>query len=242
MNGLFRHLSSLAGSKVSVPTPTLLQPLRMFVNGQALDPLKLTLDAKTQWVVILDYETGGRPGERALINQLCQKLQSVNTKEQPIQCLQVLAKWGASTVQAIELLALQKGKISAIVSLQNFVLGGGEGHDAANKALATLAVPIIKGLRLADVTANEWRVSEEGLRWDSVHYRVAMPELQGVSQPLVLAAMTDATIDEKTGVKLALSKPIDAQVSLLARRVKRWLALQTKANNDKKKSRCIMSR
>jgi cobaltochelatase CobN len=235
MNGLFRHLTSLAGVNISVPNPILLKPLRLFVDGESLDPKRLNLAKQFQWVAILDYETGGRPGERALIDQLCKQFEISNepTKKK-IKCLRVLAKWGASTVRAIDLLAQQKGRLSAIISLQNFVLGGGEGRDAVNKSLASLGVPVIKGLRLADVTADEWRVSEEGLRWDSVHYRVAMPELQGVSQPLVLAAMTDASSDPQTGVKLALSKPIDSQVSLLSRRVIRWLALQTKTNANKK--------
>lgn len=233
MNGLFRHLSVLTGANISVPTPILLKPLRLFIDGQSVDPQNLKLAKQTQWVAILDYETGGRPGERALIDQLCEQLQSEQTAIKR-KCLRVLAKWGASTVRAIDLLAKQKGQLSAIVSLQNFVLGGGEGREAVNKSLASLGVPIIKGLRLADVTADEWRVSEEGLRWDSVHYRIAMPELQGVSQPLVLAAMTTASIDKQTGVKLALSKPIKSQVSLLSRRVKRWLSLQTKANANKK--------
>jgi len=238
MNGLFRHLASLNGANLLVPNPILLKPLRVFVDDVSVDPEKLSLDGNIKWLAILDYETGGRPGERALIDDLCNQFESnkdaVISDNQQVKCLRVLAKWGASTVRALELLAQQKDKLTSIVSLQNFVLGGGEGREAVNKSLASLGVPVIKGLRLADVTEDEWLVSEEGLRWDSVHYRVAMPELQGVSQPLVLAAMTEASVDKQTGVKLALSKPIDTQVSLLAGRVKRWLTLQTKANNDKK--------
>ncbi|RBP53686.1 cobaltochelatase subunit CobN [Arenicella xantha] len=233
MNGLFRHLAALAGVSISVPTPTVHQPLRMFIDDKPIDAQNVALSTDFKWVAIVDYETGGRPGERALIDQICGEL-SAKTLDGEVKCLRVLAKWGAPTVRAVELLAQQKGRLSAIVSLQNFVLGGGDGRAAVNASLAELGVPVIKGLRLTDVTADEWRVSEEGLRWDSVHYRVAMPELQGVSQPLVVAAMTSASIDPQTGVKLALSKPIESQVSLLSRRVKRWITLQTKANSDKK--------
>lgn len=230
IDGLFRHLVSLTGIPMVVPTPALQSPLRVFTDGNLANPSNLTLSKAHRWVAIVDYETGARPGERDLIEALCTQLEiDENTK-----CLTVLAKWGPSSVRAASLLAKHKDQIGLVVSLQNFVLGGGEGREQVNEYLAELDVPVMKGLRLADSTANEYRLSEEGLRWDSVHYRVAMPELQGISQPLVLAAMTEASLDQQTGVKLSLSQPIATQVSLLVRRAKRWLALQTKANQDKR--------
>ncbi|MBL4674189.1 MAG: cobaltochelatase subunit CobN [Arenicella sp.] len=235
VNGLFRHLAAMAGANVSVPKPQLKAPLRIIVDEKAvvLDTFSLSTDYR--WVAIVDYETGGRPGEKALIDQICSQLsENISQGAKPTKCLRVLAKWGASTVRAFNVLARQRDNIAAVVSLQNFVLGGGEGRQGVNQSLEKLAVPVLKGLRLTDATADEWRVSEEGLRWDSVHYRVAMPELQGISQPLVLAAMSKASIDKKTGVKLALSEPIASQVSLLTRKVSRWLSLQQKVNKNKK--------
>ena len=230
IDGLFRHLVSLTGTEISVPSPKLRAPLNVYIDGKtvAADALKLAHDK--HWVAVVDYETGNRPGERDLIQQLCTQIElNKNAK-----CLTILAKWGASSVLASEILVKHKNQISAVVSLQNFVVGGGDGRIEVNQNLASLNVPVLKGLRLSDSTADEYRVSEEGLRWDSVHYRVAMPELQGISQPLVLAAMTEASIDPQTGVKLALSRPIDSQVSLMARRVSRWLALKQKSNKDKR--------
>jgi cobaltochelatase CobN len=230
IDGLFRHLVFLAGAAIELPAPQLQSPLRVFIDGNMQNVESLTLSTKHQWVAIVDYETGARPGELALIEQACAQLESTKN----VKCLIVLAKWGPSSVRAIKLLAKHKDTISAVVSLQNFVLGGGEGRAQVNQSLAELNVPVLKGLRLSDSTAAEYRVSEEGLRWDSVHYRVAMPELQGISQPLVLAAMSEASLDKLTGVKLSLSQPIESQVSLLVRRLTRWLALQTKANKDKR--------
>ncbi|MEM8500352.1 MAG: cobaltochelatase subunit CobN [Pseudomonadota bacterium] len=228
--GLFRHLAHLAGASIEVPDPILRSPLRLTIDGKSVVANSLELSPAKRWVAVIDYETGSRPGELDLIKRLCQKIE----EQENTKCLIVFAKWGASSVAASELLAEQKGKISAVVSLQNFVWGGGEGRVDVNKNLAELNVPVLKGLRLTESTADEYRLSEQGLRWDSVHYRVAMPELQGISQPLVLAAMTEASIDPQTGVKLALSEPIESQVSLMARRVLRWLALQEKSNKDKR--------
>ncbi|MEO0368696.1 MAG: cobaltochelatase subunit CobN, partial [Pseudomonadota bacterium] len=124
--------------------------------------------------------------------------------------------------------------IAAIVSLQNFVLGGGPGREQVIQSLEALNVPVLKGIRLTNSTADAFQVSEEGIRSDSVHYRVAMPELQGISQPLVAAALGEAKQDKLTGLKYSISVPIDAQVSLLANRVLRHVALQSKANKDKR--------
>ena len=89
-------------------------------------------------------------------------------------------------------------------------------------------------MRLSDSTHAEWALSEAGISWDSVHYRVAMPELQGLSQPMVVATMTPTEVDKLTGARLAFSEPVESQVTLLAKRIKRWQQLQDTANQDKK--------
>src|SRR5690606_7233833 len=69
---------------------------------------------------------------------------------------------------------------------------------------------------------------------DSVHYRLAMPELQGISQPMVLAAARQPSLDRITGVRLSITEPVDAQVTALADRVRCWHKLQSINNADKK--------
>lgn len=229
MAGMFTHLFTLLGHSLSVPIPTLRPSLRISIGDTPVDPGEFELDPDKKWVAILDYETGDRPGERALVDMLCQQLNAVGHG-----CLRVFAKWGAASIRAIELLHMHKGHIAAIVSVQNFVVGGGEGREAVNSNLAQLNVPVLKGIRLTDKTEEQWHLSEAGIRQNSVHYRVAMPELQGISQPLVVAAITPQITDEKTGIQFSRSRPIDSQVDLLARRTNRWLALQTTLNADKK--------
>lgn len=229
MEGLFDHLLQLSGEKVNVPEPQLHVPLRILIGNKELNPEQFDLSAKSSWVAVLDYETGDRPGERDLIDQLCTAI-----KNDGRGCLRVLAKWGEASVRAVDILAAHKQQIHALISLQNFVIGGGEGREQVNKALASLDVPVLKAIRLTDSTRDEWLLSEEGLHWSSVHYRVAMPELQGVVEPIVVAAMTAPSIDQQTGVRLALSEPISSQLSLLTRRLNRWLTLQHKPVKDKK--------
>ncbi|GAB3092538.1 cobaltochelatase subunit CobN [Pseudomaricurvus hydrocarbonicus] len=236
IDGLFRHLLVLTGASLKVPEPQLRAPLRIFLGQQRLavrgNTLRLEpqhLDAQKRWVVILDYEHGDRPGERELAQALCQQVEKNNHT-----CVRVLAKWGEASVQAAAVLARYREHIGVVVSLQNFVIGGGEGREAVTESLTALNVPVLKAIRLTDTTAEEWRLSEEGLRWDSVHYRIAMPELQGVAQPLVVAAVTPPSLDAATGLRVTLSRLIESQVSLLDQRLERWLALQEKSNAEKK--------
>lgn len=229
IDGMLRHLFNLAGEKIHVPSPRLRSPLRLFVEGKRIDAKAFRMSKQKEWVAIVDYESGDRPGERDLHDQICAALKASGQA-----CISVLAKWGEASVSAVEWLRKHREKISAVVSLQNFVVGGGDGRKQVNDALAELNVPVLKGIRLTDSSRDEWLLSEEGLRSSSVHYRVAMPELQGVIEPMVVAAMTPPSIDEVTGLKLVLSEPIASQVSLLSRRVNRWLALQKKSVSDKK--------
>jgi len=230
IDNMLRHLTKLLGEPMTVSPPLMRSPLRFMVDGKVVSSTDVSLSGSSKWVAIIDYETGGRPGEIDLIKQLCSNIEA--TKD--VRCFGVLAKWGAASISASQFLAAHKIKLAAVVSLQNFVLGGGEGRADVNKHLADLNIPVLKGIRLTNTTATEYKVSEEGLRWNSVHYRVAMPELQGISQPLVLAAMTKPKLDQRTGVKLSLSQPIRAQVELMAARVLRWQQLQVKANRDKR--------
>ena len=229
MAAMFSHLFSVLGHTQDVPEPTLRPSLRMAVAGENISPDQLVLDPSRRWVAVLDYETGDRPGERELLDGVCE-----NLAIDDIHCLRVYAKWGSASIRASELLATQKDKIGAVISIQNFVVGGGEGRKAVTDNFESLNVPVLKAIRLSNISEEQWQLSEQGLPQDSVHYRVAMPELQGISQPLVVAAMTPPTTDARTGLLYSKSTPIDEQLDLLARRAKRWLTLQTKNNADKK--------
>lgn len=224
---LFRHLNKLSGESITVPEPKAISPIRIWQAGirYELDDFKITGNKPA--LVIIDYETGDRPGEESLLKQICQQASQFN-------CFAILARWGEASLLATQWLNKHKANIKALVSLQNFVIGGGEGRQSVNKELAKLKLPVLKGIRITDTGKVAWELSEQGLSWDSVHYRVAMPELQGVSQPLVLAAMQKGKLDELTGLLISQSQPIKTQVKWLLQRLNRWLALAEKANKDKK--------
>ncbi|MCS4505245.1 cobaltochelatase subunit CobN [Arhodomonas aquaeolei] len=229
--GLLAYLAREAGADVSVPEPQTRAPLRYYHDGEVVPADDLGLEAKRPVVAVLDHDTGDSVGQRALLDALCEAV-----REQGPQCLVLLARWGQASVTALETLDQRLGDtpLGAIISLQGFVIGGGDGREAATRALESLEVPVLQGIRLSKRTEAEWRLSPDGLPADSVHYRLSMPEFQGVSQPMVLAAAEPPRIDPLTGIELTVTHPLPAQVNAIARRAGNWITLQRKANADKR--------
>lgn len=231
MGGLMRWLLAEAGHDLEVPDPDPRETLRWYRDGNSVaDPDELELDEGPA-VALLDLDTGDRPGDRDLLDESCQALEA-----RGIQCFAVLARWGGGSVEAVETLAeaAEPAELTGVLSLQDFTVGGGTGREAVSEALAELDVPAIKGVRLSDRTQAEWELSEEGIPWDSVHYQLAMPELQGISQPMVLAVADEPEIDSATGIELKLSRPVEERVTAMAERLERWQRLRDKANEDKR--------
>jgi cobaltochelatase CobN len=235
LDGLLRWLLAQADIEMQVPAPSPRESIRYYRPTQgpaqaSADPATLSLDTGPA-VAILDLDSGDRPGDRALLDALCHALE-----QRDIQCVAVLSRWGGATLEAVRGLpeVLGESDLSGIISLQDFTLGGGEGRRGVTQALQALDVPVLKGLRLVDRTEDHWRLSSDGLPRDSVHYQLAMPELQGVSQPLVLAVATPEHIDERTGIALSLTHPVQDRVDSMADRLERWQRLRTLDNADKK--------
>ncbi|MFL1483368.1 cobaltochelatase subunit CobN [Marinobacter sp. LN3S78] len=231
LDALLRWLLVQADYDLDVPELPSRSLIRYYRDGEAMDdPEGLGLQAGPV-VTLLDLDSGDRPGDRALLDETCAALEA-----RDIQCFAVLARWGGASLEAVRALPETVGdaSLSAIVSLQDFTVGGGEGRRQVTEALEALDVPVIKGLRLASRTRNQWQLSIDGVPADKVHYKLAMPELQGVSQPLVLAVAEPEEIHELTGVALTLTRPVPERIEALSERLSRWQVLQSRANEDKR--------
>ncbi|MGF6180645.1 cobaltochelatase CobN [Massilia sp. UYP32] len=162
---------------------------------------------------------------------LCRRIEELG---QP--CVQLLTRWGGASREALERLPqlVAPAKPAALVVLQDFVVGAAEGREAVEAAFKRLDIPVFKAIRLSDRTAMQWQLSPDGLPPDSVQYRVALPELQGIGQPMVVAALGQARRDRQTGIENRPPVLLPAEVDRLSGRVARWLALRAKSNADKK--------
>ncbi|MCL4410845.1 MAG: cobaltochelatase subunit CobN [Gammaproteobacteria bacterium] len=195
------------------------------------DELTKQLDATNPVVWLVDHDTGDLTGEWTLHQYYCQALNS--------QCVSVLAAWGEPSVEAIQTIKTVMNESLpdtpwGMVSLQDFVIGGGDGREQVEQLFIELNVPVLKGIRLNELNEADYALSAQGIPRDSIHYRIAMPELQGVSQPQILALTEPAKIDKQTGAQLTQSLPISEQINRQAQRMQRWLELQQKDNADKR--------
>jgi cobaltochelatase CobN len=228
---LIAWLLSQGGAEVTAEPPQPAAPLRYYQNGEVVTAGELDLPAAAPAVAVLAYDDGDQAGKRELLDALCGAVE-----DQGPACFAVLARWGEASKQAVARLeeVSAPADLGAVISLQNFVVGGSDGRKAVTELFEELDVPVLKGIRLTDRTRQEWRVSADGLPQDSIHYRVGMPELQGVSQPLVVAAAEPEHTDPRTGLRFATTRPVDREVAAMAERAANWIALRRTPNADKR--------
>lgn len=158
------------------------------------------------------------------------------SRRQGLPCAEVLTRWGSQSREAVERLPelIAPARPAALVVVQDFVVGAAENREAVTQALHKLNIPVIKAIRLTERSAAQWRLSPEGLPADSVQYRVALPELQGLSQPMVVSAVGAAQNDPLTGIALRQTEPIAAEMQRLVARAAAWQRLGAKANAEKR--------
>jgi len=227
---LFAHLlnpSVALASPLPEPTLRLRVGRRELTDAGAWDhAAQLGLKAQPT-VVVLDLSNMDSMVPAAV----CQRIEQ---RGQP--CVQVLTRWGGASREALERLPelVAPAQPAALVVLQDFVVGAAEGREAVTEALKRLNVPVFKAIRLSDRSALQWHLSPDGLPPDSVQYRVALPELQGIGQPIVVAALGQAQRDKLTGIENRPPVVLPAEADRLSARVSRWLALRAKANRDKR--------
>ena len=211
------------------------ESLRFYLNGQhkttPQDLFSLIKKQQKPIVYILDHDTGDRLGDWQLHQRLCQGISKNN------HCVSVLSAWGNASIQAVSAIknnSEQSTQPFVVISLQDFVVGGGDGRERVSELFTQLNVPVFKGIRIIELNSALYDLSSQGLPADSVHYRIAMPELQGIGQTHVLALAAATDIDGSTGALVTKTEPVDIEVQRLTQRIQKWLALQTKENKDKK--------
>jgi magnesium chelatase subunit H len=122
--------------------------------------------------------------------------------------------------------------IDAMVSLSGFSLVGGPAYNdaqAAQAILGTLDVPYISLQTLEFQTIDDWLADARGLNPLQATLQVAIPELDGATNPLVFGG----TAKDANGTSGA-SQPIVDRVEIIAKRVARLVALRRTPKRDRK--------
>ncbi|MFN3567702.1 MAG: cobaltochelatase subunit CobN [Caldimicrobium sp.] len=145
----------------------------------------------------------------------------------------VLAVYGFPSERAIERFFFdEKGgaRVRAVVGL---ALKVGLNPKVAIPILSKLGVPVINAITLYSQSYTEWMKSPVGLDIFERSWQIALPELGGIIQPTVLASK-EKVVDEETGLEYVEERPIPERVKRLTERVKAWINLQDKPNNEKR--------
>ncbi len=125
--------------------------------------------------------------------------------------------------------------VDAVVSLTGFALVGGparQDHPKAIETLKKLNRPYMVALPLVFQTTEEWEDSDLGLHPIQVALQMAIPELDGAIEPIVLSGR-----DGMTGRAISLQDRIES----IAQRAMKWANLRRKPKIDKKLAITIFS-
>ena len=125
--------------------------------------------------------------------------------------------------------------VDAVVSLTGFALVGGpakQDHPKAIESLKKLNRPYMVALPLVFQTTEEWLDSDLGLHPIQVALQVALPELDGAIEPIVMSGR-----DSATGKAVTLQD----RVETLAKRALKWTNLRRKKQAEKKLAITVFS-
>lgn len=125
--------------------------------------------------------------------------------------------------------------VDTVVSLTGFALVGGparQDHPKAIDSLRKLNRPYMVALPLVFQTTEEWMDSDLGLHPIQVALQIAIPELDGAIEPIILSGR-----DGTTGRAIALQDRIEA----IAQRAIKWANLRRKPKLHKKVAITVFS-
>jgi len=122
----------------------------------------------------------------------------------------------------------REARISQIVSLTGFSFVGGPAmndSEAASEYLRELNIPYRSLVSLDTQTIESWHESFTGLNPVQTGMQVAIPEIDGGTEPFVFGGISAAAVEPA---------PLEDRCERIARRLKRWNRLQI-ANRDQLK-------
>lgn len=128
-----------------------------------------------------------------------------------------------------------KPLVDTVISLTGFALVGGparQDHPKAIESLQRLNRPYMVALPLVFQTTEEWEESDLGLHPIQVALQIAIPELDGAIEPIILSGR-----DGNTGKAIALQDRIE----MVAQRAMKWANLRRKPKLQKKLAITIFS-
>ena len=134
-----------------------------------------------------------------------------------------------------------KVNIDALVSLTGFSLVGGPAYNDSESAVRTLKeldVPYIAAHPLEFQTLSQWNSSKQGLGPIETTMLVALPELDGATNPTVFAGRMGEKSDVADGQEHSLRNremaPCDERIEKLVARTKKLVSMRKRDRSERK--------
>ncbi len=119
------------------------------------------------------------------------------------------------------------GRIDAFINLQSVFNSGSGGEDSSVNTLKRLDVPVFHPLTAYYNTEEEWRADSHGISSLEVGWSVAMPELEGVIEPIIIGTSRRDSESERHTL-------IEERVKKVVNRVKNWIVLRNKPKSERR--------
>jgi magnesium chelatase subunit H len=207
--------------------PTMFEDVREYLNWYNSRDIPKTLkDPLAPCVGLVLQRTHLVTGDDAHYVAIVQELESLGAKVLPVFAggLDFSKPVNAYFYEPTS----QRPLVDGVVSLTGFALVGGparQDHPKAIEALKRLNRPYMVALPLVFQTTEEWLNSDLGLHPIQVALQIAIPELDGAIEPIILSGK-----DGATGRAIALRD----RVEIVAQRALKWASLRRKPKLDKK--------
>ena len=131
--------------------------------------------------------------------------------------------------EVIEEFFMDSHGIDALINLQSvFNLGDDTGSV---DVLKRLDVPVFHPLMAYHATGEEWNADLHGLGSTEIGWSVAMPEFEGVIEPIIIGV---ATSEKAHGTEFEMHTAIEDRVRKVVNRVRKWIALKDKPHQKRK--------
>ncbi|MDP5016627.1 MAG: magnesium chelatase subunit H, partial [Dolichospermum sp.] len=215
--------------------PTMFEDVREYLNWYAVrkDISRNLKDPLAPCVGLVLQRTHLVTGDDAHYVAIVQELESLGAKVLPVFA------GGLDFSKPIEAYFYEPTTklqlVDAVVSLTGFALVGGparQDHPKAIEALKRLNRPYMVALPLVFQTTEEWLDSDLGLHPIQVALQIAIPELDGAIEPIILSGK-----DGATGKAIALQD----RVEIVAKRALKWANLRRKPKLIKKVAITVFS-
>jgi cobaltochelatase CobN len=224
------------GQSLAVPPPRR-RPTEGYYHPDAakLDPFA-TFAAFRDWYAASGHSKPGQPFVAvpfygSLVAQEQTGVLDAVIRELEARGLNALPMYGHPASKVWEKLLLdENGAPRAQAALAfNFRFDGPE----AQEVVARAGIPILNLIRTFARSEQEWRSSKTGLSVFESVFQTAVPELNGLIAPIVVGT-EERVFDPGSNATVVVSRAIPERVAMAVKRVQRYLALQRKANSEKR--------